>query len=300
MSFCTSKITAMLPTFFLAGVPKAGTSSFHFYLNQHPQVFMSKPKEPHHFSWEDDGWPRWAVKQRAAYEALFNDARPDQERGDSSTWTLYSKGAPGRIAEAIPDARFIVLLRDPKKRAYSNWMFNVSCGFESLKTFEDALAAEPERITQGSPWHHHYVRAGLYAPQVRRYLEQFGPDRVLVHLFEDLKDDTVAVVQKTFGFLGVDPTFRPDVGEVRNRTTMPRSRWINTFMTRRGPLKRSLKRVIPFGLAARLGQRVRIRNQGALPAPSSDTSRRLNDLFREDVSELSDLLGRDLSSRWLK
>ena len=289
----------MLPTFFLAGVPKAGTSSFHHYLDQHPQVFMSKKKEPHHFSWEDDGWPRWAVKNRAAYEALFEEALPDQQRGESSTWTLYSEGAPGRIAEAVPDARIVVLLRDPTERAYSNWMFNLSSGFESLDTFEVALVAEPGRIAQGSPWHHHYVRAGLYAPQVRRYLEQFGADRVLVHLFEDLKDDALAVTQRTFSFLGVDPAFRPNTETVSNRTTVPRSRWVHAFMSGSGPVKRSLKRVVPADLSARLGRLVKVRNRGALPTISPDTRRRLNDLFRDDVADLSDLLGRDLSSRWL-
>ena len=132
----------MLPTFFLAGAAKAGTTSLHHYLGEHPDIFMSEVKEPHYFSCEDDGWPRWAVRDRSTYEALFDAAMPGQARGESSTWTLYSEGAPKRIAQAIPDARIIALLRNPPDRAFSNWAFNFGLGYDSIDTFEAALDAE--------------------------------------------------------------------------------------------------------------------------------------------------------------
>jgi hypothetical protein len=168
----------MLPTFFLAGVPKAGTTSLHSYLGEHPDVFMSEVKEPHHFSWEDDGWPRWAVCEREAYEALFASAMPGQQRGESSTWTLYSEGASCRIAKAVPCARIIAVLRDPTDRAFSNWAFNFGRGYDPIDTFEAALAAEPERIARGNAWHHHYVRAGFYHDQLVRYLNHFSRDQI--------------------------------------------------------------------------------------------------------------------------
>lgn len=290
----------MLPTFFLAGAAKAGTTSLHHYLGEHPGIFMSGVKEPHFFSWEDDGWPRWAVRDRDAYEALFADARPGQERGEASTWTLYSEGAPNRIAQDIPDARFIVLLRNPPDRAFSNWAFNFGRGYDAIDTFEEALAAEPDRIAEGSPWHHHYVRAGLYHDQVKRYVDRFGPKRVLVLLFEDLRADVEAVVERAYDFLGVEPSFRPAVETVHNKTYVPRSRWLHTFMWRANPVKSVFKTMIPSGVRARIGRQLRVRNRTAPSKMEGPTRQRLNDVFRDDVARLSELIGRDLSSVWLK
>ena len=290
----------MLPTFFLAGAAKAGTTSLHHYLGEHPAIFMSEVKEPHHFSYEDDGWPSWAVREREAYEALFAAAHPEQQRGESSTWTLYSEGAPRRIAAAIPDARIIILLRAPAKRAFSNWTFNYGLGYDEIDTFEAALAAEPPRIAGGSPWHHHYVKAGMYHDQVKRYLDQFGRDRVLVLLFEDLRADSRAVVRQAFEFLGVDPSFRPNVEAVSNATYVPRSRRLHNFLWRPNSLRNTLKEVLPFGLSARLGKQLRTRNRTAPPKLSQTTRQHLNDLFRDDVAQLSELIERDLSALWLK
>jgi hypothetical protein len=290
----------MLPSFFLAGAPKAGTSTLDHHLRSHPDVFMSRVKEPHHFSWEDDGWPRWAVKDRTAYEALFAGARPDQPRGESSTWTLYSRGAPARIEAAVPDARFVVLLRDPTDRAYSNWAYNVASDFETIRTFEGALTAEPRRVAEGGPWHHHYVAAGRYAEQVERYLERFGRERVLVLLFEELQADPAAVASEAYGFLGVDPAFRPDVEVVRNRTTVPRFGWVRAFTSGSGSVKRALKWALPAPLAAGLGRRLKEANGKPPPPLAPEVRRRLDEAFRDDVERLAGLLGRDLSSVWLK
>jgi hypothetical protein len=290
----------MLPTFFIAGVPKAGTTSLHSYLGEHPEIFMSAVKEPHYFSWEDDGWPRWAVREREAYEALFAAARPGQQRGESSTWTLYSEGAPRRIAEAVPRARIIALLRDPSDRAFSNWAFNFGLGYDPIEPFETALAAEPGRIERGSAWHHHYTAAGFYYEQVRRYLEVFDRGQVLIMLFEELREDTHAAVERAYEFLGVDPSFRPDIEAVHNPTYVPRSRRLHNFLWRSSPVKSALKKALPFGLNTFFGKQLRTRNRTASPKLAPETRHRLNELFRDDVSKLSELLGRDLSKVWLR
>lgn len=290
----------MLPTFFLAGVPKAGTTSLHSYLGEHPDIFMSEVKEPHYFSWKDDGWPRWAVQEHDAYEDLFATARPGQQRGESSTWTLYSEGAPHRIAKAVPHARIIAVLRDPADRAFSNWAFNYGRGFDSIDTFEAALAAEPERIAKGSAWHLHYTSAGFYHAQVQRYLKTFGREQMLILLFEELREDAEAVVERAYAFLGVDPAFRPDTEVTHNSTYLPRSRRLHNFLWRSNPLRSALKKVMPFGISTYFGTQLRTRNRTAPPKLAPETRHRLNELFRDDVAELSELIDRDLSKVWLR
>ena len=261
---------------------------------------MSEVKEPHHFSWEDDGWPRWAVREREAYEALFDGAEPEQQRGESSTWTLYSERAPSRIAQTLPDARFVILLRNPPDRAFSNWAFNFGRGYDSINTFEAALAAESSRVAKKGPWHHHYVRAGLYHDQLVRYINHFSRDQMLVLLFEDLRADAVSVVECVYDFLGVDSSFRPNVVVAHNSTYVPRSRQLHNFLWRSNPVKLALKRALPFGLSTFFGKRLRQRNRKAPPSLSPETRSCLNEIYRIDVAKLSELIGRDLSTVWLK
>ena len=270
----------------------------HNYLSQHPDIFLSDVKEPHHFSYEDDGWPNWAVKDRDAYEGLFAAARPGQERGEASTWTLYSQGAPRRISKVIPDARFIALLRNPTARAYSNWLFNLTGGFDPLDTFEAALEAERRRIENGSAWHLHYVAAGMYHDQVKRYIDTFGRDKVLILAFEDLRANALSLVQKTYDFLGVDPTFEADVLGVQNKTFVPRHPWLRSFSRSTGPVKKALKSLLPANASAYLGRRVKDYNRISPPKIDESTRLRLDDVFRDDAQKLSELTGKDFYGLW--
>ena len=122
-----------LPEFFIAGAPKSGTTALHAALATHPQLYLSPVKEPKFFLCAGAPPPRQAgpgdahsarewVWRRAEYEALFNAAAPDMLRGESTPFYLYDLDAQRRIAAVVPDARFIVVVRDPVDRAYSNWM----------------------------------------------------------------------------------------------------------------------------------------------------------------------------------
>ncbi len=120
-----------LPDFFVAGAPKAGTTALHAALAQHPELYLSPVKEPKFFL--TDGPPptqggpgdaktyREHVWRRQDYEDLFAAAPPGTRRGESTPFYLYSHDAQRRIRALIPQARLIVVLRDPVERAHSNW-----------------------------------------------------------------------------------------------------------------------------------------------------------------------------------
>lgn len=293
-----------LPTFFLVGAAKAGTTSVYDYLHQHPAIFMSRVKEPHFFSWEETGWPTWAVKTREDYEALFDEAGSASARGEASTWYLYSKTAPERIHRTVPDARIIALLRNPADRAYSNWSFNVARDFDPIEDFERALEVEKERLHQPGPWHHYYFHAGLYYEQVRRYYEQFGPERVLVLLYEDLRTQPLELMQRVYSFLGVDPSFSPDVGAVHNKTAPPRNKGVQRLLWNRSPLKQALKNVLPASVHMAMGSTLRKVNgrinTKTRPPLSPAVREHLNQAYAQDVERLETLLGRDLKSIWFR
>lgn len=173
---------------------KAGTTSLHRYLDLHPQIGMSNPKEPNFFLEPPDGtWHRglnW-------YATLFDPRR--EVRGESSTAYANlprSAGTAERIAAVVPDARLIYVVRDPLERAVSNWAHARAAGAEEAP-LEAALADPRSR----------FVARSLYLTQLREFLERFPLERVLVIDNDELRSARRATLAAAFRFLGVDDGF---------------------------------------------------------------------------------------------
>ena len=142
-----------LPDFFIFGAPKAGTTALHAALAEHPQLFMSPVKEPKFYLCDgpppDHGGPGDAHSYREwiwrpeEYERLFDAAPPGTLRGESTPFYLSDLAAHRRVHRAVPDARLVVVLRDPVDRAYSNWAHLWADGLETIGDFVAACAEEP-------------------------------------------------------------------------------------------------------------------------------------------------------------
>lgn len=143
-----------LPNFFLAGVPKAGTTSLAAYLNQHPSVYMSKPKEPHFF--EGQSYTKGIDFYVNTY---FANAESFPRRGDATPSKLYEHTTvlPRlQVVYGSTPLKFIVIFRDPVARAWSEYLHLVSTGEEVLG-FDSALAAKAQRVTQPVSKQFHYI-----------------------------------------------------------------------------------------------------------------------------------------------
>ena len=183
------------PNLIVIGGLKCGTTSLHHYLNLHPEVAMSRPKELNFFV-EELNWPLgtdW-------YEGHFDLTSP--VRGESSphyTNRPRFEGVAERLAETAPDARLIYMVRDPIDRMLSHYLHNVGGGYDG-RPLEEALA-DPDTA---------YVDRGRYFFQLEPYLERFDRDRIELVTREELKTDRAATMRRVFGFLGVDETFTSD------------------------------------------------------------------------------------------
>lgn len=167
-----------LPDFFVVGAPKAGTTALHVALAQHPQIYMSRIKEPKHFL--SDGPPpakggpgdartyREYVWRRADYEALFAPAPAGALRGESTPFYLWDASAHRRIAAAVPNARLVAVLRDPLDRAHSNWTHLWSAGLEPVDDFVRACHLEKRRAGDGWAPFWRYLELGRYGGQLDR------------------------------------------------------------------------------------------------------------------------------------
>jgi hypothetical protein len=290
------------PDLLIIGAQKAGTTSLHRYLGQHPRVLMSRVKEPGFLSWPDEkdcagppGEPT-AARDLATWEALFEgveDMRSDglpSAVGEASTAYLYARGAPARALRYVPGARVVAVLRQPAERAFSNWLHARREGREPISDFRSALGAEDGRVGSGwgSMWH--YARKSRYAPQLRRWKAAYG-ERVFVTTSDALDADPVGVCQQVFAFLGLDRSFAPDCAHRYHVGGAPRGLRVQA------KLRRAL---------IALGARVPVAYQRAVgdalfPPVRMDPGlrREITDrFFVDDVTRTSALIGQDLSG-WL-
>jgi hypothetical protein len=301
-----------MPNFLVVGAAKSGTSALYAYLRQHPQVFASEIKEPGFFAYEGTTarftGPRASEGERQRitdlerYQALFRRTGDAKAVGEASSIYLYSTAAPKRIHHYLPDVKLIALLRNPVDRAYSGYRYSIRDGKESLGSFEEALAAEAERIAAN--WHPiwHHKSLGFYALQLKRYLQLFPRTQLRVHTYDSFQAKPVEVLQDVYRFLGIDPGFVPDVRVRHNVSGTPKSRLLHSFLAHPSPFKDAFKPLLP-GVVRHHLRRARsvimernIIPQGARMA--QETRRSLMQVFRDDILELQTVIDQDLSG-WL-
>jgi hypothetical protein len=264
-----------LPTFFIIGAPKAGTTSLHHYLDQHPRIEMAAVKEPRFFASPGKGVrsPPERISDLAQYERLFDPAV--EVRGESSTdYSTYPRwhGAPERIGELVPDAKFIYLVRDPVGRTISHYKMRVASGGEreplssALRDFSDLC----------SP----YIWPSLYASQLERYLRCFPQQSVLVVDQADLLAERQQTLREIFAFLAVDElvdsrfdeelltghelrAYPSTYAHLVSNVVAPRARWIPRDLRRSA--RRSVERLLwpPFDLTVDDELRARLEDRYA-------------------------------------
>ncbi len=281
----------MRPNLFLVGAPKCGTSALHAYLAQHPDIFMSEPKEPHHFCSDLDA--PFAIRDRAAYEALFARARTPVA-GESSATYLYSRVAAEHIHTYNPDARVIAMLRNPLEMLPSLHSQKRVNGTEEFASFSDALRAETRRKAgelgaRGAfPF---YYDAAHYSEQLERYLALFPHEQLHVIVFDDFKRDAAEVYARALMFLGL-PDFKANLKVINSNKTI-RNRALHTYLENpRSLINRLPKPLSTFGYKA-------LDKLNSAPQPRTplepETTAKLKKDFAPEVARLGALLGRDLS-----
>ena len=184
---------------------KGGTTPAKL-LEQHPGVYLPTCKEIHYFSLHAEEPARW-------YAEHYRDARLGQRRGDITPFYLFHPEVPARIRALLPQARMIVLLRDPVERALSQVFHARRHGFETLEVAE-ALAAEQERLASGNAYSfqkHSYVARSRYLNQLDRYEALFPKRQLLVLKSEDLFNNTAHVWEQIQRFLQLSPIPLPSL-----------------------------------------------------------------------------------------
>lgn len=207
---------------FIVGAQRSGSTYLYNMLDGHPQVSMVHPvrPEPKFFINEQS-----VAKGKAYYEETYFKDRKDGTLylGEKSTSYIESMEAARRMHEYYPDARILMILRDPVSRAYSNYRFSVAHKLEAL-SFEEALAAEPERLksapftTSVTPFA--YRQRGHYINYIESYLKVFDPSQLCVLVFEEFVGD-LEKVHSLYRWLEIDDKYVPEaLSQVFNPATV--------------------------------------------------------------------------------
>jgi hypothetical protein len=296
-----------VPDFFIVGHAKSGTTALYEMLKRHPQIYMPEGKEPWFFSSDMAlrfqrrrvGRPPETLED---YMALFADAKPGQRVGEASSSYLWSRTAAAAIAQVRPDARIIALLLQLLQN-------HVESEQDLRKAISlEALRREGKHIPRRShrPQLLQYADHVRYVEQLRRYHELFGPEQVLVLIYEDFRRENEATVRAVLRFLELDDAHPVEVLKVNPTIRMRSQRLddlVHSVSVGRSPLARATKAVVkglaPGGAARRLLQTTQRHVVYGDPAPPDEEFMlELRRRFKGEVVAVSEYLDRDLVTLW--
>ena len=288
-----------IPNLFLIGAPKCGTTSMIHYLSQHPEVFVSAEKEPHYFN--TDSGHRYHF-DLDSYLSLFEEATTAQKyRCEGSVWYLYSEIAIQNILEFNPNAKFIVMLREPSSMFFSlhqELLYGGSENEASPKTAWElqAIRKEGKKLPLGSsdPRLLQYGEACSLGTQLARAMNLI-PEKQLHYIFiDDLKSDSDKVFRTLQEFLGVTP-ISLETYKVVNKKKVRKSYVLSQFLIAATQLKKRLGIKGGLGFANALNRR-NVTHDATLPNEElAALMPVLKKYFEREVTLLEELTQRDLS-----
>ena len=288
---------ARLPDFVVIGAYKAGTTAVDEILRRHPDIHMAAMREPNHFAFAGGRNPTHpdaarAVRDYESYLSLFTDAPSGAVVGEVSPAYMSVPGTAQHLHDALPDARLVAVLRNPVDRAFSDYLMYLRDGRERAP-LRDALTEQEVRREAGSPTGY-YVHTGMYAQQLRPFIEAYGRDRLHVLLSEELigaRDETLA---RLFAFLGVDADVRVEDSGLVNAGGLPDSRWTSLLWQLRVRTPGSLKRLVPDG--PKQAADAYLRRRLVRRSMSDDERATLERIYAPEIEALESLLDRPLPS----
>ena len=257
-------------------------------IGAHPEIFVSSIKEPDFFASDirHAAHPAGAVDDWSRYLALFEGASDGQRLGEGSVSYLTSRVAARGIRDRCPDARILMVLRDPADRLFAHYKAAVASDSTRARFpewLEAALTREKADSAPIGP-----VAAGRYGVNLKRYRDVFPADRIHIVWHEDYVSDPASVVREIFTFLGVDETRQVPVNIRRNETHAVRSSLLKGAAT--------VLNVLSEGMADRINLLARM--PSTLQPTPRDRALAIQ-VYENDIRTLAEMTGRDLS-HWIR
>lgn len=304
---------------FIVGAAKAGTTSLRSYLNQHPDIFFTPLKEPNFFARDiDPAKFTAAYKKRNAfadeayfktqplpelhisfiqsplqYIELFRDSDQEKYIGESSTAYLYSSVAANKIHEYNPDAKIIVLLRNPISRAFSHYTMALQGGYTDLN-FREAIEKDIKKHEKGFGISDLFIDLGLYSQQLKRFYSSFPLHQIKIVLYDDFKLDSNQTLNELFAWLEIGPIL-VNTHKQMNVSLQPKSKKWNKLLSDIG-----IKKIASNVLSNSFKQKIKSTYYSTKLGNLSEADKIfLLSIYKDDIKETAEIINKDLSN-WLR
>lgn len=290
-----------LPNFVIAGFPKCGSTSLYYYLNEHPEIFMPTQKELHFFTHEilsstiegpgDNQVNKFHITNFDEYKKCYSKVSGQKTIGDASPSYINYPSCISEIKDKLGnDVKIIVLLRDPVKRTYSNYLHLVREHREDLDFFS-ALKEEQNRKDKKYSDFWYYTFNSFYYDKIKAFKAEFKD--VMVITTEEMSKETSKVIRDTYKFLGVNENFSPENVDRRyNPGGVFKENIITKFFFKQSKLRTTIKSLIPITpWMKHLKHNMINKYQEPTPVIDEKAEDYLIDLFKEDVVKLNKELG---------
>lgn len=289
------------PNLFLIGGMRCGSTSLHHLLSQHPDIAMAEVKEPMYWLAEAErcnGLPETGEGRKYTspdkYYGLFAGTEAVRWRGEASHY-LYAPMVIPTIAEQCPDARFVVSLRDPTERLFSEYLYRLRIGaltgsFEDF-AFADTVCDEAGKIVEFGP--NSRLRKGRQAYWLKPWLDQFGSGAIKPLLFDNLQKQPLAMARELYSWLDLGSEFEPEVVHTQ-RSGVPKYPALFRFFDRGGRAIRKVLRQMPPMWRKKLRSYFFSVSLDR-PKMMAATEAKLRQFYHDDIVELEHLISKDLS-----
>ncbi len=289
--------------FFIVGAPKCGTTSLHYYLKEHPEIFMPHIKDRPYFG--DDIYSDMDDKE---HKNVYKRPVNKKITGESCVWYLYSKTAARQIKKYNPKAKIIMILRNPADMLYSLHSELLYAKVESEKDFKKALDLEDTRKKidkqyKYNPWGRkflYYSEVASYSKHIKKFFRLFGRKNVHIIIFDDFIDSPESTYKSVLKYLGVhDLKFSPEFKKY-NPNKLARSQVFQKFVVAPPDnLRRVVQKVLPYKMRYQLVKTItKLNTYHKVRAKMSRALRMsINSDYEKEIKRLENLLNISLS-RW--
>lgn len=282
------------PNFFIVGAMRAGTTSLYEYLRCQPRVFMPSRKESNYFTKSDD--PNFVkltapVRSKNEYLDLFKKAKDEVAIGEACISYLSDPEAPKLIHDVVPDAKIIIILRNPIERTLSDYLYGIRMAIENL-TFSDALKRDLSRLHLP---YRSIIKGSFYSQKVKRYIDTFGHEQIKIIIFEEFVQNPKRTVKETLEFLGIKGEFSEFEVKAHNDSRMPRGQ-LEKALIHSSAIRGIAVKMLPNSVILSLSEKFLYKKDDK-PQILPEERKALQEIFFGDVLILQDILGRSLP--WL-
>ncbi|HET8804230.1 MAG TPA: sulfotransferase, partial [Aequorivita sp.] len=293
------------------GAAKAGTTALHAILSQHPEIYMSPVKEPNFFCKDikvNEFSPLMKKKylNRKCRRTKFGEILPQHQlyiqslneylklfdratknhkiRGEASVSYLFSEIAAQEIYKFNPEAKIIILLRDPVERAFSHYLMDRKVGNNKISNFVVAVENDYNRSDKAWGNSHLYIELGLYYNQIKRYLDVFDRENIFLIQYNQFKDNNQLITDQITRFLKIDDLVLSKKGTQKNITQLPKNRFIQ-FLLNSKSIKRQFRNYASPYIKNKL-KKIILSNKN-LPVLSADIKEKILPYFKDDIEKLN-------------